>query len=302
MPMLEFTTHFTRLEINTAAFEGLPLEDILQGDITRGNSDVFVPHNNTRVACVTSILDTRLRCSSRPSLIRVPSFVSTSPPISTWFDDSPTRSVFTILDDDTSTSSWGNKNQWLDEDIAHPTFPDRECDRTSTISFSPLSDTTSSLALESHDSHTLVPTEDDRESMTSGFKYHILDCLDDQLLHSPMDSFAAMCWDAAVTPEKPRSKDNNNKAAELRFSKLFSDTAWQYEEAHIRESSHLAMMTLPRMKFDEPKTAPIEVPYTFTLPLAILVTSWYLTGCSLVIYLEESHIIVGPTTGLVSCS
>ncbi|KAF8489675.1 hypothetical protein JB92DRAFT_3012538 [Gautieria morchelliformis] len=263
-PLLKRATHFPSIEFNRATFGGLPVEDILHDDdATPTKSGEFFPCGNTSGACVASILDPRRpHRSSRPSRIRVASFVSSSAPISTWFDDSPTRGVFTIADDGkTSTLSW---DQQLFDELAYSTFPHRECDETSITTFDPDSQTTSSPASESNDSHTMVPTEDDNESTSSGSKYHLSDCLDEQLLRSPMDSFAAMCWEAAVLPEQPKLNVNNSQATELRLSRLYSHAAQQYEQTHIRESSNLATVTLPRMQFNKEavqvsETAPEEV-------------------------------------------
>jgi hypothetical protein len=210
---------------------------------------------------------------SRPSRIRVASFVSTSNHISNWFDDSPTRSVFAVEDDAVSMLSWGNQIQkWFDEvDLAYSTFPNLsypmlprpECDRTSMSTFGPSSEEIPSLISESHDSHTILSTIDDPQSPSSNDKDHPLDSLDEQLLNSPMDSFTAMCWDSAVVPDHPTEK-RDSWVAELRYSKLYSDAAQQYEEAQSRESSQLASVPLPAIKFTKDrvqtvKTAPVEV-------------------------------------------
>lgn len=274
LPMLEFTTHFTSVNCSRATFGGLLLEDILQElhyDDTREESDVPFPHEDPNVPCGTSIPDKTIPpLPSHPSRIRVASFVSSSLPVSAWFDDSPTRSVFTITNENASTSSWGDSH----EDLTHPTFSDRECNRLSIVSLGPFSELTPSPTSESQDSYTMVPTDDDSDSTFSDSKHCLIDCLDDQLVFSPMESFAAMCWDAAVVPDKPRSKVN--EAAELRLSKLYGDAARKYEEAHIRQSSCLASVTLPRMKFDDvvqvSKAAPPEVCYTFQSSLSPLLT------------------------------
>jgi hypothetical protein len=264
------------MDFNRATFGGLLLEDILyDDDATRTESGDLFPHDKTSGMCVASILDTsRPSRSSRPSRIRVASFVSSSGPISTWFDDSPTRSIFIIEDDvKTSTLSWG---QQVFDELAYSTFPHRDCDGTSITTFDPDSEMiSSSPASDSPDSDTMVSTEDDNESTSSNSKHHLSDCLDEQLLRSPIDSFADMCWDAAVLPEEPKRNVNNSQAMELRLSKLYNHAAQQYEETHIRESSDLATVALPRMQFNKEavqmsKTKPDEVWYTFAHSPAII--------------------------------
>lgn len=150
-----------------------------------------------------------------------------------------------------SVLSVNNKTQqWFGEEgIAYPTFRDREYDRASMSTFGPSSEMNSTASVESHDSHTMVSTVDDSQSTSSSAKHDPFDCMDEQLL-SPLESFAELCWESAVAPEQPRLRPVN-KAAELRLSKLYSDAAQQYEEAHIQESSHLAEVTLPHMQFNK---------------------------------------------------
>lgn len=258
------------MDFKRSTFGSLLANDIPEDDTTREQLDGL---DNVNAGCGSSTLvDSRRPRSCRLAGIRVASFISTPNSNGNWFDDSPTRSIFAIEDDDVSMLSWSNKiQQWFDDvDLAYSTFPNlsyppsprSECDRTSMSTFGPSSEEIPSLVSESQDGHTIFSTIDDPQSPSSSEMHH-LDFLDEQLLNSPMDSFTAMCWDSTVEPDQPTRK-RDSQVAKLRYSKLYCDVAQQYEETHLRESSQLASVVLPEIKFTKRrghalKTAPAEV-------------------------------------------
>ncbi|KAF8589488.1 hypothetical protein K439DRAFT_360438 [Ramaria rubella] len=243
---------------NAMSFDAFFSSNTWQDDFIGEKFDCFFPCNNDSVVCVASIPETRgARRSSRPPTLSVTSLVSTSTPLSVWFDDSPTRSTFVApADDEPGLPSDAVHEYWTPENCTFPTISRFDNDRMSTFT----SDSHSGIASSSsgsYGSYTVSPSEGDGGSIwSSNLKPQVLDCLDEQLLHSPVESFAAVCWSAAVTPEH----------SELRYSNICGCAAEEYKGGQIQECPYLTTVGFPctRPSADgtmaqASKTPPIEV-------------------------------------------
>jgi hypothetical protein len=158
--------------------------------------------------------------------------------------------VASILRPRRSTSAYDiSSQQWFDEDNDEEDQPAEVPNRLSTLTFGSQSFSSS----PSSDSHTMAATDDDSHSIRSSvLEAQALNCLDEQLVLSPMDSFAALCWDSAVLsdqPNEPLKIPQEQRIAQLRLSTLYNDDARDYEEEQSIQSADLDTLALPRMQF-----------------------------------------------------
>lgn len=173
---------------------------------------------------------------------------SMTPPASVWFDDTPTQGVFPDSPNEID-AEWEVRSEWLDdaESPVHSNFPEHESDDKWTFTFGRDSAASPDQSSQSHDSATMVSTEADDESFESS-ESQPFDSMDEQLITSPIESFAAVCWTSA-TSERKRQGRSSMSVPELRLSRLFNDEADEYEERHLHEYSEKIAEKLPCMQF-----------------------------------------------------
>ncbi|KAF8525982.1 hypothetical protein BU17DRAFT_83485 [Hysterangium stoloniferum] len=237
----------------------------LRDETVSNRLSALYPSDKDSALCVESILrPRRFRNSTCSSYLRITSVLPMTPPMSDWYDDSPRQETFSISD---AASYDISDQQWFDEDDDDSDERSVEMtNRLSILTFGVQSSSSSSLSFESQDSRTMVATDDDSDSLSSSsLKTKLIDCLDEELICSPIDSFAALCWDSAVSSDQPQSTElpkmtREEKMAQLRLSTLYGDDAEDYEEEQSIQNTDLDALALPPMEFvSKPQIVSSEV-------------------------------------------
>jgi len=248
------STNITRSSVDIS-FSGSTLQDEAISD----RLSALYPSDKDSALCVASILrPQRFRNPTCSSYLHVTSVLSITPPMSDLYDNSPRQETFSISGNNASIMSYDTSNQqWFDDDDDdEEEHPMAVTNRLSILTFGVQSSSSSSSpSSDSQDSHTMVATDSDSDDLfSSSIKTKIIDCLDEELLCSPVDSFAALCWDSAVLPDQPQPSElpkitQEAKIAQLRLSALYSDDAHDYEEEQSIQSADLDALALPPMEF-----------------------------------------------------
>lgn len=155
---------------------------------------------------------------------------------SMWFNDSPRNSVLELADDEASIST-------SDSHVSSPTdsrllyfgsisaLLSGTHSRSSSVSYAP-SDGPPIFVLSDVDSGSLQSSEID---------VPLSDCLDDELLSSPLESFAAICWNSAVKtddsqitvpPTEPRHEEVKTEGSFDFYDPLQYD---EYDEDSVED-------------------------------------------------------------------